>query len=89
MLNLPEAYLNGEYELYLWSWDPGRWSKDYEIRDGVLLVDTAGMTGFLVAAFEKGYEVKNPNKWDAKVLRQSADVKGELLKQGFIDLSGF
>ena len=89
VLNLPEAYLNGEYELYLWSWDPGRWSKDYEIRDGVLLVDTAGMTGFLVAAFEKGYEVKNPNKWDANVLRQSADVKGELLKQGFIDLSGF
>ena len=89
VINLDEKYLNGEYELYIWSWEPGRWSKDYEIKDGVLVVDTAGMTGFLVAVFEKGYEVGNPASWDSNVIKQSADIKGELLKQGFIDLSGF
>ena len=89
VINLDDKYLNGEYELYIWSWSPGRWSKDYEIRDGVLLVDTAGMTGFLVAVFEKGYQVTDPANWDSHVMKQSADIKGEILKQGFFDLSGF
>ena len=89
VLNLDEKYLNGDYELYIWSWSPGKWSKDYEIRDGVLLVDTAGMEGFLVAAFEKGYELPNPNAWDPNVLKQSTDIKGDILKAGFIDLSAF
>ena len=89
LINLNEKYLNGEYELYIWSWSPGRWSKDYEIRDGVLIVNTEGMTGFLVAAFEKGYEVKDVNNWDPNVLKQSGDIKGELLEQGFMDMSGF
>ena len=89
VVNLADKYLNGDYELYIWSWDPGTWSKDYEIRDGVLLVDTTGMTGFLVAVFEKGYEITNPKKWDANVIKQSADIKGDVLKQGFFDMSGF
>lgn len=89
VLNLDEQYLNGDYELYIWSWSPGKWSKDYEIRDGVLLVDTTGMTGFLLAAFEKGYQVPNPNAWDSHVLKQSTDIKGDILKAGFVDLSGF
>ena len=38
LINLNEKYLNGDYELYIWSWSPGRWSKDYEIRDGVVVV---------------------------------------------------
>ena len=89
VLNLDEKYLNGEYELYIWRWSPGEWTKDYEIRDGVLLVDTKGLTGFLVAVFEKGYEVQDTKKWDPNVIRQSADIKGEILKEGFVDLSGF
>ncbi|MBP5224568.1 MAG: hypothetical protein J6Z38_03190 [Lachnospiraceae bacterium] len=89
VINLDEKYLNGDYELYIWSWNPGKWSKDYEIRDGVMLVDTAGMTGFLVAAFEKGYEITDPNNWDSHVLKQSSDIKGDILKAGFCDLSGF
>ena len=89
VINLPEKYLNGDYELYIWSWNPGTWSQNYEIQDGVMLVDTTGMTGFLVAVFEKGYEVKDLKNWDSNVIKQSSDIKGELLKQGFFDLSGF
>lgn len=89
LLNLDEKYLNGDYELYIWSWEPGRWSRDYEIRDGIMVVDTDGMTGFLVAVFEKGYEIKDVTKWDSNVLKQSADIKGELLEQGFLDMAGF
>lgn len=89
LINIDKKYLDGDYELYIWSWDPGRWSKDYEIRDGVMIVDTEGMTGFLVAVFEKGYQVANVNKWDPRVIKQSADIKGELLKAGFFDMSGF
>ena len=89
VLNLDEKYLNGEYELYLWRWSPGEWTKDYEVKDGVLLVDTEGLEGFLVAIFEKGYEVKDTKKWDSNVIRQSADIKGEILKEGFFDLRGF
>ena len=89
LVNLDEKYLNGEYELYLWSWNPGKWSKDYEVRDGVVIVDTTGMTGFLVAVFEKGYEVTDVNSWDSHVLKQSGDIKGALMEQGFLDMTGF
>ena len=89
VINLPEKYFNGDYELYIWSWSPGAWSQNYEIRDGVLLVDTAGMTGFLIAVFEKGYEIEDLNNWDSHVIKQSADIKGEILAAGFADLSGF
>ncbi|MBQ1820005.1 MAG: hypothetical protein II117_00230 [Clostridia bacterium] len=89
LINLDQKYLNGDYELYIWSWNPGKWSKEYEIRDGVVIVDTAGMTGFLIAVFEKGYEVTDVNNWDSNVLKQSSDIKGEILEQGFLDMSGF
>ncbi|MBR0082042.1 MAG: hypothetical protein IJP98_04830 [Clostridia bacterium] len=89
LVNLDPKYLNGEYELYIWSWSPGKWSKDYEVRDGIVIVDTTGLTGFLIAAFEKGYEVTDVNNWDPNVLKQSGDVKGELLQQGFMDMTGF
>ena len=88
VVGIPEKYLN-DYEIYIWSWNPGHWSKDYEIKDGVMLVDTKGMTGFLVAVFEKGYEVKDINNWDPNVIKQSQDMKGEILEAGFFDLSGF
>lgn len=89
VINLDSRYLNGDYKIYIWSWNPGRWSKDYTIENGVMLVDTTGMTGFLVAVFEKGYEVADPNNWDSHVLKQSSDIKGETLAAGFIDMTGF
>ncbi len=89
VLNLDPSYLNGDYELYIWSWMPGRWSRDYEIKDGVMLVDTTGMTGFLIAIFPKGYEITNLNEWDSNVIKQSADIKDDVLRSGFADMSGF
>ncbi|MBR0207868.1 MAG: hypothetical protein IJQ43_03115 [Oscillospiraceae bacterium] len=89
ILNLSDKYLNGEYELYIWSWPSNSWSRNYEIRDGVMLVDTAGMAGFLIAVFEKGYEIPNPNKWDSHVIKQSIDISGEILQSGFCDMAGF
>ena len=89
VVNLDSRYLSGDYEIYLWSWEPGRWSKDFTVENGVMLVDTTGMTGFLIAVFEKGYEITDLNKWDSHVLKQSSDIKGEVLKTGFIDMTGF
>ncbi|MBQ7700392.1 MAG: hypothetical protein IJT49_08640 [Clostridia bacterium] len=88
VINLDGKYLS-DYEVYIWSWSPGRWSKDYTVQDGVLLVDTEGMTGFLIAVFEKGYEVTDINNWDKNVIKQSTDIKGDALKAGFADMSGF
>ena len=89
VINLDGKSLDGSYELYIWSWSPGRWSKDYTIEDGVMLVDTTGMTGFLIGVFEPGYVIKDVNNWDSNVLKQSTDIKGETLKEGFVDMSGF
>ena len=88
VINLKQEYFDN-YEIYIWSWSPSKWSKDYEIVDGNILVDTTGMDGFLIAVFEKGYEIKDLYKWDSGVLKQSADIAGEILKQGYIDMSGF
>jgi hypothetical protein len=57
--------------------------------DGVLLVDTTGMTGFLLAVFEKGYQIQDLNNWDSHVIKQSADIKGAVLEEGFFDMTGF
>ena len=88
ILNLDAKYLN-DYELYIWSWSPSKWSKDYEIEDDKVLINTTGMTGFLLGVFEKGYEVKDVNNWDSNIIKQSSDISGDLLKQGFIDMTGF
>ena len=40
-------------------------------------------------AFEKGYQIEDPNNWDSHVIKQSSDIKGEILTAGFVDLSGF
>ena len=89
VINIDEKYLGGDYENYIWSWSPGHWSKDYTVENGVMLVDTDGMTGFLVAVFEKGYEIANPDAWDSHVIKQSGDIKGEAFAAGFADLTGF
>ncbi|MBQ1826748.1 MAG: hypothetical protein II126_02145, partial [Erysipelotrichaceae bacterium] len=89
ILNLNEKYLNGDYEIYIWMWSPGRWSKNYEIVNGIMLVDTTGLEGFLIGVFEKGYEMANPNVWDSNIIKQSGDIKGEALRSGFADMSDF
>ena len=90
VINLDERYLNGDYELYIWSWEPGRWSKNYTIENGVMLVDTTGMKGFLIAVFEKGYEIKDPNNWDSNVIKQSSDINiWSNNNAGFVDMTGF
>lgn len=88
VFNLNPKYLE-DFELYMWSWEPSLWSKNYRVQDGILLVDTKGMTGFLLATFEKGYEITNVNKWDSNVIKQSADISGKALEEGFYDASGF
>ncbi len=89
VVNLDGKYLNGDYEIYIWSWSPGKWSKNYTVENGVMLVDTDGMTGFLIGVFEKGYEIADVNNWDPNVLKQSTDIKGDTLKAGFVDMTGF
>jgi hypothetical protein len=81
--------LNGDVEIHIWSWSPGKWSKDYKIEDGVLLFDPKGAEGFLIAVFEKGYVIGDPSKWDSNILKQSGDIKGDTLKAGFVDMTGF
>ena len=88
VFNINPTYLE-DYELYMCSWEPGTWSKNYQYRDGILLVDATGMTGFLFALFEKGYVVTTPNEWDSNVIKQSSDVSGKALEQGFYDASAF
>lgn len=88
VVNLNPSYLT-DYELYMWSWEPGKWSKNYTVQNGVVLVNTSGMTGFLFALFEKGYTITTLNAWDNKALKQSADIKGATLQEGFFDASGF
>lgn len=74
-----------ENEVYIWSWEPSIWSQNYIWQDGVLLVDTTGMTGFLIGIFEKKYVISNVNKWDENIIKQSSDIKGKTLKNGFYD----
>ena len=81
-----------DYEVYLWTWGGayggGQWNKDYTIQDNIMLVDVTGITGFLVGVFTKGYVISNPTEWDSSILRQSGDIKGSTLTQGFYDASG-
>ena len=78
-----------DYEVYIWSWEPGTWSKNYQVENGVMLVDTTGMTGFLLAIFEKGYTPTDIHLWDEAVIKQSVDIKGTTLTTKFYDAGGF
>ena len=81
-----------DYEVYLWGWGGrfgnGLWSQDYSVQDGIMLVDVNGITGFLIGLFPKGYTVTVTDAWDNNVVRQSGDIKGATLTQGFYDASG-
>ena len=91
ILNLNQSYLT-DYELYIWAWgsdyNPGRWLKNYEVREDRLLVDFADkkVDGFLLAIFPKDYIVSNLNAWDSKVIKQSSDIKST---DNFFDASSF
>lgn len=90
ILNLNKDYLN-DYELYIWMWgdgyNPGLWTKEYEVRDDrVLFSKDKNAEGFLLALFEKGYEVTTLNKWDSNVIKQSSDIKGNV---DYFDASSF
>lgn len=78
-----------DYDVYLWSWggkyENGLWNQDYNVQDGVMLVDVGGITGFLIGLFEKGYTIKAPTKWDNGVIKQTSDIKGDTLTSGFYD----
>lgn len=89
ILNVNPSYFTNN-ELYLWSWDnvnPGHWSKDFTVQDGIVLVDAAGLAGFILAVFPKDYVISDVNNWDFNVLRQTADIKGSILAQGYYDAS--
>ncbi len=88
VVNLNKKYLI-DYEIYMWSWSPSIWSKNYTLQDDRLLIDVTGMTGFLLGLFTKGYTIAETGKWDSNVIKQTVDIKGETLTQGFFDASDF
>ena len=76
VVNLNPTYLT-DYEIYIWSWSQGKngkWSKDYTISNGVMLIDKNVGTNCLIALLPKGYEIKNMNSWDSNVIKQSNDL---------------
>ena len=88
VINLNPIYFE-QYELYIWSWEPSKWHKNYTLENNVLLIDVTGYTGFLLGLFNKDYVIENTQKWDENIIKQSVDIKGEALKKGFYDASGF
>ena len=88
----PEYYT--DYDLWMWSWtatENGKWTQNYTIQDGVILVDVKklNLAGFVLGVFEKGYTIPDVNAWDLNVLRQTTDIKGSVLEQGYFDASNF
>ena len=89
VINLKPEYFT-DYELYIWKWvSSGSWTKDYTVQDGVLLYNATGLTGFLLGLFPKGYVIRDVNKWDEGIIKQTGDIKGAILKAGFYDASNF
>ena len=88
----PERFT--ENEIYMWSWkegENGHWSKNYTVQDGTILVDTntLGIYGMVFGLFPKDYVISDPDKWDTNVLRQTTDISGSVLAQGYYDGSNF
>ena len=93
ILNVDPEHIS-DYEIYMWSWkagENGKWSKDYAIQDGIILVDTdaLGIEGMVFGRFEKDYVITNLNEWDNNVLKQTTDITGAVLAQGYYDGSAF
>ena len=86
----PDYYTT--YDLWIWSWkatENGKWSQDYTIQDGIVLVDVTNLAGFVLGVFNKGYDIPNKNEWDHNVLKQTIDIKNDLLTQGYYDATNF
>ena len=84
----PERFI--ENEIYMWTWkegENGKWSKEYIVQDGIILVDlnTLDIYGMIFAIFPKDYVIENPNKWDENVIKQTTDIKESVLAQGYYD----
>ena len=87
VLNLNEKYLT-DYELYIWSWSPSKYSRDYtwNADKHILIIDKASTyTGFLLVIFEKGVTPAKADEWSAP-LKQTADIDP---KAGFYDATYF
>ena len=87
VLNLNEAYLT-DYELYIWSWSPSRYSRDYtwNADKHILIIDKASTyTGFLLVIFEKGKAPAKNDEWSAP-LKQTGDIDPSA---GFFDATYF
>ena len=81
-----------DYDVYLWAWDAyaGHYTQSlYHVEDGIMLVNTEGLVGFLVVAFEKGHVIPNVNEWDDACVKKSPDIKGSILEQGYYVLESF
>lgn len=95
VVNVKQDYLDGDYTIYIWKWgngQPGSWNKDYTISGTTLLIDKSIMNyeGFLLALFDgKDYQVSKVNEWDSNVKKQSVNISGTILAQGYFDASLF
>ena len=89
IVNVNPKYFT-DNELYIWTWtssSPGHWSKGYTVQSGIVLVDVTGLEGLILAVFEKDYVISKVNEWDSAVIRQTPDIKGSTLAQGYFDAS--
>ena len=89
VLNLKSNYFT-DYEVYLWSWNgtTSRWSKDYTVQNGVLLINlqTFPEPSFLIALFPKNYVITNTHAWDSNLIKQTGDIS---ISAKFYDASNF
>ena len=91
VLNVKPEYLS-DYELYIWSWSPGKYSKDkytYNTEKRTLLIANevvSGWAGFLLVLFTKNTAPKTSDAWDDSCLKQTGDIDP---KAGFFDAQGF
>ena len=90
IVNINPSYFD-IYDFYYWAWgggSNGKWLNDFENRNGVLLFDFSNKpyTGFLLAAFNKGYTISNVNEWDSHLVKQTSDIS---TSAKFYDASNF
>ncbi len=93
VVNVPASRFT-DNEIYMWSWksgEQGHWSKDYTVQGTTILVDTKtlGITGMVFGLFDKGYVISDVNAWDTNVKKQTTDITGSVLAQGYYDGSSF